>query len=98
MRNKFVLLLITLSSSVFCLAQDATVVTPTAYSTSLTNYIQAWDVVKPETNPNNISTSSGLQTARLTTQYFDGLGKPIQTVIKQSSLITGGSAVDLVSP
>jgi RHS repeat-associated protein len=99
MRNKCILLLlITLSDTVFCLAQDATVVTPVAYSTSLTNYIRAWDVVKPETNPNNITTSSGLQTARLTTQYFDGLGRPIQTVIKQGSLITGGSAVDLVSP
>ncbi len=35
--------------------------------------------------------------SRITTQYFDGLGRPIQTVIKQGAYPTGGSAADLVS-
>lgn len=34
---------------------------------------------------------------RQSTQYFDGLGNPLQTVIKQGSLATGGTAKDLVS-
>jgi hypothetical protein len=34
---------------------------------------------------------------RLTTQYLDGLGRPVQSVVKKGSLITGGSAVDLLS-
>jgi hypothetical protein len=32
-----------------------------------------------------------------TTQYSDGLGRPLQTVIKQGSMPTGGTAKDLVS-
>ncbi|HEV8283909.1 MAG TPA: DUF6443 domain-containing protein [Chitinophagaceae bacterium] len=71
---------------------------PLAYSSnSPINYVRAWDVVKPETNPNNVSTSNTLQQSRMTTQYIDGLGRPLQTVIKQGSLITGGTAVDMVS-
>jgi RHS repeat-associated protein len=78
-------------------AQDATVQTPAAYSTAAANYIRSWDVVKPETNPNNITTTSTLQQARLTTQYADGFGRVIQTVLKQGALKTGSTAVDLVN-
>lgn len=79
-------------------AQDTSVVTPPAYSTSLNNYIRTWQAVKPDTTTSNFSTSSAITHSRMATQYFDGLGRPIQTVVKQGSLITGSSAVDLVSP
>jgi RHS repeat-associated protein len=79
-------------------AQDQTVQTPAAYSTAAVNYKRSWDVVKPETNPNNITTSSSLQQARLTTEYADGFGRVIQTVIKQGAAKTGATAVDLVQP
>ncbi|MBO9205408.1 MULTISPECIES: DUF6443 domain-containing protein [Niastella] len=79
-------------------AQDASVNTPAAYSTFLNNYIRIWDAIKPDTTSSNFSTSSVITHSRLTTQYFDGLGRPIQTVVKQGSLVTGSSAVDLVSP
>jgi len=79
-------------------AQDASVYTPSAYSSSLNNYIRNWTAVKPDTTNSNFSTFSAVTHSRLTTQYFDGLGRPIQTILKQGSMITGGTAVDLVSP
>ncbi len=89
-------LLLLISGIVY--SQDASVYTPAAYSSQLSNYIRTWDVVKPETNAANITTSSGLQTAQMVTSYADGLGRIIQTTIKQGSLKTGSSAVDLVNP
>jgi RHS repeat-associated protein len=79
-------------------AQDAGVYTPPAYTISLNNYIRTWDAIKPDTTYSNFSTSSANTHSRLTTQYFDGLGRPVQTVIKQGSLITGSSSVDMVNP
>ncbi len=79
-------------------AQDATVIKPAPYDASAKrNYVRTWDGIKPLTNPNDLSTTSSLQEARITTQYQDGLGRPVQTVVKQGSLITGSSAVDLVA-
>lgn len=80
------------------IAQDGSVVTPATYSSTLNNFVRSWEVIKPETSPNNISTNSGLQTAKMTTQYVDGLGRVLQTVVKQGSLVTGGTALDLVTP
>jgi len=62
------------------------------------NYVRTWDVVKPETNPNNLTTSTTLRQSRMATNYFDGLGRPLQIVSKQGSMATGDDAVDLVSP
>jgi RHS repeat-associated protein len=78
-------------------AQDASVVTPSAYANSLNNYIRSWQAVKPDTASGNFTTSSAITHSHLATQYFDGLGRPIQTVVKQGSLVTGSSAVDMVS-
>ena len=71
---------------------------PAAYdANSPVNYIRTWDAVKPESDANNITTSATPDAFKMTTQYFDGLGRPLQTVVKQGSLITGGTATDLVS-
>lgn len=61
------------------------------------NYIRIWDVVKPEPNVANLNMNTSLQDARITTQYIDGLGRPLQTVIKEGSLATGNAASDMVS-
>lgn len=78
---------------------------PAAYSSAApVNYVRAWDVVKPTTNSNDLNTSNAPAVARMTTQYVDGLGRTIQTVVKQGSLATDPNnpgtatgAVDLVS-
>src|SRR5262249_8055508 len=45
----------------------------------------------------NFTTSTALTHSRLTTQYFDGLGRPVQTVARLGSYPSGGTAVDLVT-
>ncbi|WP_028787691.1 RHS repeat-associated core domain-containing protein [Terrimonas ferruginea] len=60
------------------------------------NWVRTWDAVGPETNPDNLI-ARPLTDVRMATQYMDGVGRPVQTVIKQGSLITGGTATDLTS-
>ncbi|HEU4606516.1 MAG TPA: DUF6443 domain-containing protein, partial [Chitinophagaceae bacterium] len=76
-------LFILLQATIVC-AQPRTV--PSAYSrTAPINYVQTWDVVKPITDAASITTASVLQDARMTTQYIDGLGRPLQTVVKSAT-------------
>ncbi len=79
------------------IAQTPTSLPEVYNSSSPINYVRVWDAVKPESNANNITTSATPDQFKMTTQYFDGLGRPIQTVIKQGSLITGSTAVDMVN-
>jgi len=87
----------------FCCCQlDRTVAQPlplpAAYNNANgVNFIRTWDAAAPEQNPNNLITRP-LKDVRQATQYFDGLGRPLQTVVRQGSLITGGSPTDIVSP
>ncbi len=60
------------------------------------NWVRTWDAIGPETNPDNLI-ARPLTDVRMATQYMDGVGRPVQTVIKQGSLITGGTATDLTS-
>jgi len=73
---------------------------PSPYSYSIpVNYITAWDVKIPLQNPADIvQTGKKADEILFSTQYFDGLGRPLQTVVKQGSQVTGGIATDLVSP
>lgn len=80
-------------------AQESSVYTPSAYSNSgnVGTTIRSWTAVKPETNPNNITTGSNVQDFPLVTQYLDGLGMPVQTVVKRGSQATGAAANDLLT-
>ena len=70
---------------------------PVTYGSSLPrSYVRTWDVVAPEQTPNNLMTRP-LKDIKQSTQYVDGLGRPFQTVVKQGSLITNGTAVDMIS-
>jgi len=61
------------------------------------NYVRVWAAKAPETNSNSLTTRP-IREVQQATQYFDGLGRPLQSVAKQGSLITGGSPIDMVSP
>src|SRR5579859_4797006 len=93
------LIMILLASELVITArsQDASVFTPPAYGTSLNNYIRSWEAVAPDTAAADFTTTTALTHSRMTTQYFDGLGRPIQTVFRNGSYPSGGSAVDLVA-
>lgn len=70
---------------------------PTAYSNTVKiNSVRTWDARAPEDNIANLKTRP-LRDVQQTTQYFDGLGRPLQTVVKQGSYPTGGIAVDMIS-
>src|SRR5690606_9285636 len=60
------------------------------------SYVRSWDALAPEQDGNNLM-ARPVQDVRMTTQYLDGLGRPLQTVVKQGSLATGGTATDMVS-
>lgn len=84
-----VLLIIALSS----LAQPRPV--PDVYSSSIPlNYVRSWQVNVPITDPNAVTAATATESAVMTTQYLDGLGRPLQTVVKQGS----PRKADLVTP
>ncbi len=71
---------------------------PAAYPAGTqVNYVRTWDAMAPEQDGNNLMTRP-LKDVKMATQYLDGLGRPLQTVIKQGSLATGGTVTDIVSP
>src|SRR5689334_10229134 len=78
----------------YCLAQD---VLPRVYpSNKNVSYVRTWDVTSPQTSPDTVMVKP-LKDVKQTTLYVDGLGRPIQAVIKQGSMVTDGTAYDLVS-
>lgn len=63
-----------------------------------TNYIRTRTITKPAVP--DLATANALtalKEVKQTTAFFDGLGRPLQTVIKQGSLTTSGNPTDLVS-
>lgn len=70
---------------------------PAAYTSDTSvNFIRTWDATAPTQNPDTLL-NRRYRDVKQATQYFDGLGRPLQTVLKQGSMITGDSARDLVS-
>ncbi|MFZ4771328.1 MAG: DUF6443 domain-containing protein, partial [Ferruginibacter sp.] len=70
---------------------------PPVYPTgSLINFVRTWDASAPEQD-GNVLMNRALRDVKMTTQYIDGLGRPIQTVVKEGSLNTGSSPTDIVS-
>lgn len=81
---------------VISLSQTVTTVPNTFAATIKMNTIRSWEAQAPEQNPTTLVTRP-LRDVKQTSQYFDGLGRELQTVIKQGSLQTGSSPVDWVT-
>lgn len=73
---------------------------PSPYSSNVNvNHVRTWEPVKPySSDADVISSSRTVQEVRQATVYFDGLGRPFQTVVRRGSLVSGDTARDLVSP
>ena len=54
-------------------------------NTSTINYVRTWDMFAPTLNDASINELTLMHAAQQTTQYIDGLGRPLQTVLKQGS-------------
>ncbi len=75
------------------------VIEPPVYNPNIAlSYVRSWDARIPITDAATMLTRPVNEVLQ-TTGYVDGLGRPLQTVIKQGSLITvSGAKNDLVSP
>lgn len=64
---------------------------PTSYTTGIPiNYIRTWDAVAPEQSATNLVIRP-TRDVKVATQYLDGLGRPLQMVVKHGSLETASS-------
>jgi RHS repeat-associated protein len=69
-----------------------------AHAQAQVNYVRIYEATAPEQNATTLM-GKWVSDVKTTTQYVDGLGRPIQTVVKQGSLETSsGVYADLVSP
>lgn len=70
---------------------------PSPYNPDIVkNFIRTWDAKAPVSNYMELM-NRPLSDVVQSTQYLDGLGRPLQSVIKQGSLETGGTAADVVN-
>ncbi|MDF2189979.1 DUF6443 domain-containing protein [Paraflavitalea sp. CAU 1676] len=96
-KNKYFIVSLLLGVSADGIAQ--TPVTPQIpyEGNAKVNYIRTWEASAPEQNAATL-TGRPLKDVKQGTTYVDGLGRPIQTVVKQGSLATGasGGPTDLV--
>lgn len=70
--------------------------TPVAYPQSVKiNHVRTWDAKVPITDPAAM-VAAPIRSVQQTTAYLDGLGRPLQTVVKKGSLPTAGSAADII--
>jgi RHS repeat-associated protein len=93
--TEFFLLALFANCALFTKAQQ---VMPAPYVSDIkVNYVRTWDATSPQINPDTLISRS-LKDVKQTTQYFDGLGRPLQIVVKKGSMITGSNPIDLVSP
>jgi RHS repeat-associated protein len=69
---------------------------PSDYTAGIkVNYVRTWEAMGPYQDPNAMI-AAGYQHSKEATQYFDGSGKLLQTVVRQAS--PGTSPKDLVTP
>ena len=85
----------TLAALLLCsMAAHAQVTPPAAYPTGIAlNYVRTWEAIAPQVNADTMRTGQ-LGQVRQVTAYFDGLGRPVQTVSKKSTWREG----DLITP
>jgi len=99
MRYK-ILLTIFVVCCIFCTCPNliGQQIAPTPYASSIKiNYVRTWNAVKPDTANSSFHTNPALSHSNITTQYIDGLGRPLQTVMMKGSMSSGASPVDMVS-
>ncbi|MGZ5192164.1 MAG: DUF6443 domain-containing protein, partial [Flavisolibacter sp.] len=81
--------------SLYCKTLNAQRTNPRPYPSQINlNYVRTWESKAPQSDINKIKTASSVDSFLITTQYSDGLGRQIQTVVKQLSPLKK----DIVSP
>ncbi|ASZ10984.1 hypothetical protein KTO58_20395 [Chitinophaga pendula] len=67
---------------------------PGPFTNTTINYIRTYEPSVPISDPAAVSTNNNLRQVRQNSQYFDGLGRPLQTVSKGM----GKDGKDIVAP
>lgn len=68
---------------------------PASYTIGSVNYIRTWEPAFPSENPSEVADPmKDVRNVKQSTQYFDGLGRLLQTVSKGTS----GNGRDIVKP
>lgn len=81
-----------------CFVESLQAQAPAPYPTTMkVNYVRTWVAMAPE-DKETVLLTRPLSDVKENTQFLDGLGRPIQTVTKEGSLPTGGTATDAVDP
>ena len=73
---------------------NSPVTVPAAYSTGTVNYIRVWAPRMPYSNEADVVNETDITKVNSSTQYYDGLGRALQTVTKQVS----PNKTDIVTP
>ncbi len=60
------------------------------------NFVRSWTASRPITSPQDIINNSSHREVQMTTEYMDGLGRPLQTVVRKASLNTGAGHTEPV--
>ncbi len=94
--NKYLLykIILPLAICACCMNISAQVLPPAYTSGATINYVRTWSVQKPMTDGNVVSASTNLQEVTQATQYIDGIGRPLQTVVRGVTPL----AKDMVAP
>lgn len=96
--NKYLLLILMSAIAGKVLSQTPRPLPANYTASTPVNFIRTWDATAPETDA-NVLPNRFLRDVKMSTQYFDGLGRPIQTVVRMGSVeSTGGAAADMVAP
>src|SRR5690242_8225453 len=97
--NKKKIIIVAMFMSLVAFCSKAQLSTPGSPTGTLNiNYVRTWDALKPESSKDSFTVSTSVQKAKMATAYVDGLGRTIQTVVKQGSMVTGDTARDLIVP
>jgi RHS repeat-associated protein len=72
-----------------CIGSHAQRAVPATYDAGIhVNYVRTWVAKVPDTNVAHFTVESPVELATMSTSFLDGLGRPIQSVIKKGSLVT----------
>jgi RHS repeat-associated protein len=70
---------------------------PAPYNAVPVSYVRTWTLTTPETDAAKIHVQTPIDKAQMISQYLDGLGRPIQMVVKKGSIVTSTDNAPMTS-
>ncbi|MBC7949001.1 MAG: hypothetical protein H7Y42_14040, partial [Chitinophagaceae bacterium] len=71
---------------------------PAPYSSDTRmNFVRTWNPVKPDSATSVLNDNTYPTVAKITTQYLDGWGRIVESVVRKGSMISNAESVDMVN-